>query len=83
MIFGTTTYGLSAVAVVLALYCLAVVGGLKRHSALAALVGDAVAFVLPAHVAVAFLGMLGAGSASAIRILIPGSTRHVPSIPEV
>jgi hypothetical protein len=68
MIFGITLYGLAAVAVLLALYCVAVLRHREATWALAVFVGSAVAFVLPAHIAVALLAVVGVGSAWAIRI---------------
>ena len=59
LIFGITLYGLSAVAVLLALYSLAVLRNRTANWALATFVGSAIAFILPAHIAVALLVLLG------------------------
>jgi hypothetical protein len=61
LIFGITLYGLSAVAVLLALYSLAVLRSRNASWVLATFVGSAIAFILPAHIAVALLVALGAG----------------------
>jgi hypothetical protein len=68
LIFGITLYGLSAVAVLLALYSLAVLRSRDATWALASFVGSAIAFILPAHIAVALLVMLGTGFVWAIRV---------------
>jgi hypothetical protein len=68
LIFGLTLYGLAAVAVLLALYGLAVLGTRRPTWALAGFAGSAGALILPAHVVIAFLALVGVGSAWAIRI---------------
>jgi hypothetical protein len=67
LIFGITLYGLSAVAVLLALYSLAVLGRRDATWGLATFVGTAIAYILPAHIAVALLVMLGMASVWAFR----------------
>ena len=62
MVFGVTLYGLSAVAVLLLLYCHAVLGRRTVTWALALFVGGAFAFIVPAHIAVALLVYAGIGS---------------------
>jgi hypothetical protein len=69
LIFGITSYGLAAVAVLLAMYSLAVLGRRQANWALAAFVGSAVAMILPAHVVIAVLALVGAGSVWAMRIV--------------
>ena len=69
LIFGITSYGLAAVAVLLALHALAVLGSRKATWALAGFVGSALALILPAHVLVALLALLGVGSVSAVRMI--------------
>jgi hypothetical protein len=83
MIFGITTYGLSAVAVVFALYLLAAVDGSNRRWALAAFAGTAIALIVPAHIVVAMLAMVGVASAWGIRLLRSlRSTRRLPVVPD-
>jgi hypothetical protein len=68
LIFGITIYGLAAVAVLLALYGVAVLRTRDGTWALGMFVGSSVALILPAHVVVALLATLGVGSIWAIRI---------------
>jgi hypothetical protein len=84
LISGITLYGLSAVAVLLALYSLAVLTSRHATWALASFVGSAAAFILPAHIAVALLAMFGAVSVSAIRVgLSLLNKRRVPTVSPV
>jgi hypothetical protein len=76
LIFGITTYGLAAVAVLLALYGVAVLSSRKATWALATYAGSAAALILPAHVLMALLALVGVGSVWAIRILQSVMTRH-------
>ena len=69
LIFGITVFGLAAVAVLFALYCLAVLGTRRPTWPLAGFVGSAAAFILPAHVVIALLALVGVGSVWAIRIV--------------
>jgi hypothetical protein len=69
LLFGITTYGLAAVAVVLALCAFAIVGSVRASWSFTAFVGVAFAFLLPAHIVVAVLAALGVGSVWAIRVL--------------
>ncbi len=81
LIFGITLYGLAAPAVLLAMYGLATLGGRPPTWALAAFAAAAVAMILPAHVVIAVLGVIGLGSVWAIRIarsLL--ATRRLPVI---
>jgi hypothetical protein len=68
MVFGIVLYGLGAVAVLLALYSVATLGRRTATWALACFVGSAVAFILPAHIAVALLALVGVWSAWAIGV---------------
>jgi hypothetical protein len=84
LIFGITLYGLSAVAAALALYSLIVLNRREASWTVAAFVGSAAAFVVPAHLAVAILGLLGLGSIGAIRILQSiRTTRRLPILSPV
>jgi hypothetical protein len=68
LIFGISAYGLAAVAVLLAMYGLTVVG--RRHAtwALAGFAGSAAALIVPAHLVIALLAMVGVGTVWTIRI---------------
>ena len=84
LIFGITTYGLGAVAVLLALYSLAVLRSRRATLALAGFVGSAIAFILPAHIALALLGLVGVGSVWALRIAQSvKATRRLPIVSPV
>ena len=81
MIFGITLYGLGAVAALLAIYCVAELSSRKESWALAGFVGAAVALILPAHVAVALLVLVGAGGVWTIRIIqTVVATRRLPIV---
>ena len=81
LIFGITTYGLAAVAVLLSMYALAVLDGRRASWALAVFVGSAAALVVPAHIAIAVLGLVGVGSAAAVRIIRSlAATRRLPVV---
>jgi hypothetical protein len=81
MIFGITLYGLGAVAGLLALFSVAVLSGRTATWALAGFVGSAIAFILPAHVVVAALALVGLGSIWAIRVAQSViATRRLPSV---
>jgi hypothetical protein len=68
LIFGITVYGLAAVAVLLALYLLAVLDTRRTTWPLATLAGCAIALIFPAHIVVALLGLVGVATVWAIRI---------------
>jgi len=69
LIFGITLYGLAAVAVLLGMYSLAVLGRRNATWALASFVGSAAALIVPAHLAIALLALVGVGSVWTIRIV--------------
>lgn len=80
-IFGVTAYGLAAVAVLFAAYSVTVLVKGQATWALATFVGSATAFVLPAHLVVAILSLMGIGTVSMVRIgqsLV--TTRRLPAI---
>jgi hypothetical protein len=84
LIFGITLYGLAAVAVLLALYSLVVLAGRRASWPLAIFVGSAAALILPAHVVIAGLALVGVGSVWTIRVgqsLI--ATRRLPAVTPV
>ena len=81
LLFGITTYGMAAVAVLLAMYSVAVLGAGKATWALAGFVGSAIALILPAHVVVGLLALVGVGSVWTIRILQSlVATRRLPLV---
>jgi hypothetical protein len=82
LIFGITTYGLGAVTVLLGMYSLVVINARKATWALAAFVGSAVAFILPAHIAFALLAVAGVGTVLGRRVLQTAiATRRLPVVP--
>jgi hypothetical protein len=79
MIFGITAYGLVPVAFLLALYSLIELVKRQASWTLATFVASAAALIIPAHVVVALLGLVGIGTVWTIRIgksLV--ATRHLP-----
>ena len=66
--FGITFYGLAAVAALVALYSVAVVGTRRPTWTLAAFVGSAAALILPAHLVIALLALFGGASVWTYRI---------------
>ncbi len=84
LVFGITAYGLAAVAGLLALYCLAGLGDRRATWALATFVGSAAALILPAHIAIAVLALVGVGSVWTIRIAQSlAATRRLPVVARV
>lgn len=81
LVYGITLYGMGAVAALLAMYCRAVLGRRQEAWTLAVFVGSAVAFILPAHIAIAILGGVGAGTVGSVRILGSlGTERRLPRV---
>ena len=81
LMFGITLYGLAAVAVLLATFCMAVLSGPTSGWALPLFVGSVVASILPAHLVIAGFAVIGFVSAWAIgtvRCLI--STGRPPAV---
>lgn len=68
MLFGITLFGMGAVAVLFCLYCIAALRGREITWPGATFVGSAAAFILPAHIAVALLALVGIGSVVAVRM---------------
>ena len=84
MIFSINLYGLVAVAVPLVLYSAIVLQARRPTPALAVFVGTSAAFTLPAHIVVALLALIGAGSVAAFRIAQAlAGTRRLPTVPPV
>ena len=84
MIFEIRLYGLAAVAVVFAMYGLAVLGRRTASWALPTFVGAAAAMILPAHIVIAVLALVGVGSVLSLRIaqtLL--ARRRLPDVPVV
>lgn len=69
LLVGIKLYGMGATAALLAMYCRAVLGSREPTWGLAIFVGSAVAFILPAHIAIAVLGLVGVVAAGSVRIL--------------
>jgi hypothetical protein len=81
LIFGITTYGLAAAAVLLALYCFAVFDRRRAAWQLALFGGSAAAFILPSHIAMGFLAAVGVGSIWAVRVARAFTeTRRLPYV---
>ncbi len=81
MIFGISLYGLAAVAVLLALYSVTILGLRTATWALEVFVGSAVAAIVPAHLAIGLLAAIGVGSVWAIKVTQSlTSTRRLPAI---
>ena len=81
LISGITVFGLAAVAVVFALYLLSVLDTRRPTWALACFAGSAIALILPAHIVIALLGLVGVGAVWSIRIgrsLL--ATRRLPAV---
>ena len=68
LVFGITVFGLAAVAVLFTLYLIAVLDDRPASWPLAIFAGSAIALILPSHIAIAILGLVGAGGVWAIRI---------------
>ena len=68
MLFGVNLYGLAVPAVLLVLYTFAVVRDALVGWPTAIFIGSVVAFVLPAHLAVALLGLVGLATVFLIRL---------------
>jgi hypothetical protein len=69
LLFGVTVYGLAAVGVLLGLYAVSVVRDKSPTWGLAAFVGSSAAFILPAHIVIAFLSVVGVAGATTVAIL--------------
>ena len=81
LLYGIAVFGLAAVAVLFALYLLAVMGPLRPSWPLACFAGSAFAFILPAHIVIALLAIVGVGAVWTIRIgrsLL--ATRRLPTV---
>jgi hypothetical protein len=83
MIFGITLFGLGAVAGLLALYGVVVLSSRAVTWALASFVGSAVAFILPAHLAIAGLALVGVVIVCTIRIIRAVRVRRLPTVPSI
>lgn len=68
LIFGITLYGLAAVAVVLAMYAIAVLSPKLPDPALVVFAATAFAFLLPAHLVIAVLALVGVGGAWCVHV---------------
>lgn len=68
LVFGITLYGMGAVAALLALYSVATLRRREASWPLAVFVGTSFAYLLPAHVVVALLALVGVGAVAAHRV---------------
>jgi hypothetical protein len=81
LIYGIAVFGLAAVAVVFALYLVAVLESRPTTWTLASFSGTAIAFILPAHIVVALLAIVGVVAVLTIRIgLSLLTTRRLPAV---
>ncbi len=76
LLAGIAMYGMGAVAALFAMYCLAVLSNRQPTWGLAALVGSAVAFILPAHIAIAVLGLVGFVAGAGFWVFVSLRTRR-------
>ena len=81
MLYGIATYGLAAVAVLLALYGLVVLGEQPPSWSLALFAGTGAAILLPAHIVIAVLAAFGVAAAWLVRNA--GSLRTSHRLPQV
>jgi hypothetical protein len=84
LVFGISVFGLAAVAVLFALYLGAVLGTCGPTWTLATFAGCAIALILPSHIVIALLGLVGIGGVWTIRIgrsLL--ATGHLPAVPTI
>jgi hypothetical protein len=84
LIFGITLYGLATVAALLAIYCLAVLSARRDSWALAAFAGSAFALIVPAHLLIAGLAIVGVGGVWTIRMVQAlRTTGRLPAVPAI
>jgi len=84
MVFEISLYGLAAVAVLLGIYSVTVLGARPVTWALQIFVGSVVASIVAAHLAMALLAAVGVGSVWAIKVIQSlGSVRGLPPISTV
>ena len=76
LVFGITLYGLGAVAALLALHSVAALRRREASWTLAVFVGTSFAYLLPAHVVVALLALVGVGAVAAYRVVTSLATRR-------
>jgi hypothetical protein len=83
LILGITLYGMGAVAAVLGLYGVVVLATRRPTWPLAIFAGSAAAFLLPAHVVIASLALVGFGAAWAVRVVdtVLATRRILPVAP--
>ena len=81
LLYGIAVFGLAAVAVLFALYLLAVMGPVRPSWPLACFAGSAFAFILPAHLVIAVLAIVGVAAVWTIRIVRSLlATRRLPTV---
>lgn len=80
LIYGIGVFGLAAVAVLVVAHALAIQRTLESSWPLALFLGSATAFVLPAHIVIALLGLVGLGVPVAYRVAHAALTiRRLPT----
>jgi hypothetical protein len=83
MTFGVTVYGLGAVAGLFGVYSVATLSRRTATWALAIFVGSAVAFILPAHLAIAVLAVIGVGIVATLQLIRAARARRLPVVAPV
>jgi hypothetical protein len=84
LISSIAVFGLAAVAVTFALYLILVLGRRQPSWALASFAGTAFATVLPAHIVVALLAVVGVGAASSAYVgWTVARTGRLPAVPTI
>lgn len=84
MLASIAVYGLAAVAALLALFAVAALDAIRPSWALACFAGSAIALILPAHIVIAVLAIVGVSSVWSVRIarsLL--QTRRLPRVAEI
>ena len=78
--FGITVYGLGAVAALLAIYSVTLLRRRAPGWAVAIFIGGIVAFMVPAHIAIALLASVGLTAVWALRIRLRLAARNVRAL---
>jgi hypothetical protein len=76
LLAGIAIYGMGAASALLAMVCLAVLGSRQPSWGLATFLGTAVAFILPAHIAIAILGVVGFIAGAGFWVFVSLRTRR-------
>ena len=81
LLAGIAMYGMGAAAALLAMYSLAVLPSRQATWGLAVFVGTAAAFIVPAHIAIAVLGVVGVAAGGGFWVFLSLATRR--SLPQL